>query len=466
MKKTLVWRTAFVCTLLLTGQHPATGQEAEDFLDQSPFRVQPSDPPQNGFAREFGSAVALDGDVLVVGAPQEDSVDDPGVFNSGAVYVFEREGAYWIQRQRLTAPVEIGSQQFGLAVGVALGDAGVDYLIVGGPFAGGGAYIFKRMAGGMWEYDATLSQDDPQLGDRFGASVAIDFFEPPDSQNGDKVFVAAVGAPSNRAPAGTGSQEGSVSVFQPAGSPPSWGGPQEFFGTNGDLVGSSLGMAGPNIVAGAFGLDGTGFNGGGALIFSAANQQPSGVYKYNYSMMVQPSVPEVGVGQDLSVAAAYDPTILGFAALGFPLSDESAFNAGIVLMFSLSPGPNLVTESAVLQPVGLGQGARFGASVALSDRTLAVGAPGEGTDGTVFLYERGASLASWDLVGTLTLPALPPVGPCSGGSSLALGEATAVVGCPTSSSYQNEGTFVYSAGRIFADFFMTGDDGAWTASVP
>ena len=123
------------------------------------------------------------------------------------------------------------------------------------------------------------------------------------------------------------------------------------------------------------------------------------------------------------------------------------------------------TESAVIEPTGLGQGASFGTSVALSNRILAVGAPGVGTDGAVFLYDMGATIETWNLAGSLTIPDLPPVGNCRGGEAVALEGLTAAVGCPSNNNYDDEGTFVYS-GSSFSDGFESGDTTVWSATVP
>ncbi len=464
MKASLRWVATLVLYSLLQGQQ-VMGQGAQDILDQIPVRVKAANPVTNGSQIDFGAAVALDGEVLVIGAPGEDSATDPMVFDTGAVYVFQREGGGWVEKQQLTSPSEAAFEEFGSSVGVALGDVDVDYLIVGAPGAGGSAYIFKRMGGGSWEFDATLVQDEPQAGDLFGTSVAIDYFEPANSPKDDKVFVAAVGAPQNRDPAGSGSQQGSVSIFQPTGDPSTWGRTEEFFGlVNGDRMGVSLAMASDYVVVGTEGLDGTGFNGGGAYVIVAANQQPAGWYKYNLAMTMQPSAPEVGVGQGVSVAAEYNPSVIvAAAAIGFPLSDQVAFNAGLVLVFDFGVA-SPITESAVIEPTGLGQGACFGTSVALSNQILAVGAPGVGTDGAVFLYDMGATIETWILAGSLTIPDLPPVGACSGGNAIALDGVTAAVGCPSFNGYDNEGTFVY-LGPLFADDFESGDTSAWSATA-
>ena len=90
-----------------------------------------------GMDDRFGSAVAVAGDVLVVGASQEDS-DSPGVNGNqlnnnmqaaGAAYVFVREGATWIQQDYLKASNTSSSHPqvgdyFGFSVSVS-GDTAV-----------------------------------------------------------------------------------------------------------------------------------------------------------------------------------------------------------------------------------------------------------------------------------------------------------------------------------------------------
>jgi len=74
-------------------------------------RVQAEDPQDSAF---FGSSVALVGDYLVVGAP--------GAANdSGAVYVFKREGGTWHQVQKIVSPTPIASGEFGNSVATNIG---------------------------------------------------------------------------------------------------------------------------------------------------------------------------------------------------------------------------------------------------------------------------------------------------------------------------------------------------------
>lgn len=99
----------------------------------------PSDPVASD---NFGAGVAIDGDFLVVGAPGATS---SGRADVGAAYVFERVGLTWQQQRRLEPSDTHSVNDFGAAVAI-----GGDYLVVGDPtqhkpVAGtGAAYVYHR----------------------------------------------------------------------------------------------------------------------------------------------------------------------------------------------------------------------------------------------------------------------------------------------------------------------------------
>jgi hypothetical protein len=82
-----------------------------------------------GWADRFGTSVALsgNGDTLAVGANSEDSnatgvdgdQDDDSATQSGAAYVFVREGANWSQQAYVKASSTKVGAVFGYEVGVA-----------------------------------------------------------------------------------------------------------------------------------------------------------------------------------------------------------------------------------------------------------------------------------------------------------------------------------------------------------
>jgi hypothetical protein len=120
--------------------------------------------PSGELFAQFGTAVAVDGDSLIVGAPGEDAGGQPA---AGAAYVFVRTGGSWSLQQRLVSV----SAPF-LATGHAVAIAG-DTALVGAPQDGAGnVYVFER-AGGVWTQQGLLSPSDGVANDGFGASIAL-----------------------------------------------------------------------------------------------------------------------------------------------------------------------------------------------------------------------------------------------------------------------------------------------------
>ena len=175
----------------------------------------------------FGWSLALNGDVLAVGAVDEPSgsrgingaqgnADAP---KSGAVYVFVRQGQRWIQQAYIKASNADGGDWFGLSVALSgMGrwfsdEDSEDVLVVGAdsegsssrdvqsdntlPYAGA-AYVFVR-EGTAWRQEAYLKAERPAMDSWFGAAVAV---------SGDTVVV---GEPQSSTAIGRG---GAVHVFE------------------------------------------------------------------------------------------------------------------------------------------------------------------------------------------------------------------------------------------------------------
>jgi len=124
----------------------------------------------------FGFSVALDGNTLVVGAEREDSaatgVDGDGGDNSadeaGAVYVFERVGGVWAQSAYLKAFNADAGFFFGANVAI---DA--DTILIGSPGESsiggedsGAAYVFSR-EGDSWTQTNFLKAFNAEPGSGF-----------------------------------------------------------------------------------------------------------------------------------------------------------------------------------------------------------------------------------------------------------------------------------------------------------
>lgn len=132
-----------------------------------------------GGGDQFGFAVSLSGDTIVVGA----LYDDDGGLSSGSAYVFNRTGTVWTQQAKLVASDAAEGNQFGSSVGISndtvvVGAVGDDDIASGS----GGAYVFLRN-GGDWKQQTKLKADDAAANDAFGHSAAI---------SGDNALIGAV----------------------------------------------------------------------------------------------------------------------------------------------------------------------------------------------------------------------------------------------------------------------------------
>ncbi|NIR35974.1 MAG: hypothetical protein GWN79_05675, partial [Actinobacteria bacterium] len=125
----------------------------------------------------FGLAVALDGDQALIGAPDD---DDAGA-GSGAAYLFQRNTGgvdTWGQVKKLTASDAAAGDSFGTAVALHgdLAVVGAPAGDAGGTADTGTAYVFERNQGGAdnWGEVTELTASDAALSDAFGTSVALD----------------------------------------------------------------------------------------------------------------------------------------------------------------------------------------------------------------------------------------------------------------------------------------------------
>ncbi len=146
-----------------------------------------------GAGDKFGFSLDLDGDRLVVGAYHEDSGDpadlaNDSVTNAGAAYVFERSMGAWGQVAYLKHPDPNNFDEFGFSVALdgdlvvvgayaedALGaglnpDPAADFTSNG---TAGAVALFERQANGLWTSKAFIKPPNPTQGNRFGYAVAI-----------------------------------------------------------------------------------------------------------------------------------------------------------------------------------------------------------------------------------------------------------------------------------------------------
>ncbi len=144
----------------------------------------------------FGAAIALDGRWLAIGAPH----DSHDAFRAGAVHVFESQGSAWVHRFRLVDPdPEVGAE-FGSSVAIEDG-----LLLVGSPRRDSapspsgagtsevidqGTVSMFALYGDSWIHHATVKSPSGTVSGRFGHCVAV---------RGSRV---AVGAPNEDSSSG------------------------------------------------------------------------------------------------------------------------------------------------------------------------------------------------------------------------------------------------------------------------
>lgn len=268
---------------------------------------------------EFGSSVALHGDIAFIGAPDEQD-------GFGAVYVYSRASSgSWSQQARIANP----DTAKGLGFGSALAADG-ERLLVGAPRDNGGTvYVFSQSGDGNWTKEATLESRRVGEEARFGSTLSL---------NGNQ---ALVGAP--RQAAGSGA----VFVFNRASDDGMWrsagqlvaydGGPRYGFG-------SAIAFVGDEVWVGAPGAD----SGSGALYQFERSSDGKG-----WAGVTKLGGPERKQGDSFAGTIAVDENV---AVAGLTGADYGAGTAAIMERDSETGSWAVQTKvigksSAVLQPI-------------------------------------------------------------------------------------------------------------------
>jgi hypothetical protein len=186
----------------------------------------------------FGVSVAICVDTIVVGAYFDGFGPND---NHGTAQVFVRDGSEWDVETILTADDVRLQDHFGISVAIS-----GDTIVVGnGPEPVNAVpsrcsvYVFKRTSPEIWPQQQKLQNDDGEVGDGFGYSVAI---------SGDTIVVGAFFHD-----VGANDLQGSAFVFTRSGE--QWTRQQELVASNGeegDAFGRSVAISGDTAIVGAF----------------------------------------------------------------------------------------------------------------------------------------------------------------------------------------------------------------------
>jgi hypothetical protein len=166
-----VWSRCFACALALQGDTLVAGQRNDAcwvYRERSgrwEFDQKIPAPPSVSFTW-FSDGLTLDGEWLVVGAPH----DNRFALRGGVVHLYRRDGEGAFEHMDMLAPPD-PSKPAGFGTAVALEK---DRLVIGAPFLDsrvGAAFIYE-LADGRWELRKEIRGDSASVSS-FGESVAI-----------------------------------------------------------------------------------------------------------------------------------------------------------------------------------------------------------------------------------------------------------------------------------------------------
>ncbi len=269
----------------------------------------------------FGWDVSISGDTTAISAPQNDAMGS----DSGAVYIFTRNATVWSQQAKLLAADGLAYDSFGSSLSIE-----ADSVVIGASLDddmgidSGSAYIFTRNAA-LWSQQTKLLASNGVSFDMFAASVSI---------SGDSVVIGSHGhdnGGSNRGAAyvykrdaaGNWSEQAMLSAADMA----SW-----------DSFGTSVSISGDTIVAGAPGENNAGGNdAGSAYLFM---RDASGLWLQQHKLIASDAALEDSFGS--SVALSGNTILLASA-----LDDDLAANSGSAYFFGLDMPPVIGADSLI-----------------------------------------------------------------------------------------------------------------------
>src|ERR1700754_20391 len=300
-----------------------------------------------GVGAQFGNAVAINGNTMVVGA----RFDSTTASQAGAAFVYVFDGTTWTQQAKLLANDGAAADKFGYSVAIS-----EDTIVIGAfnddsPLSNAGsAYVFVR-TGTTWTQQQKLTASDATADEEFGNAVAV---------SGNTIFVGEHFAdlPSN-------SEAGAVYIFTRGGTV--WTQVQKLIPAGGvilgDHFGESLAVSGNKLAVGSPGAD---------IPFTAAGSvyvfvESGGAYIQQQKL----SIADGDNGDSFGFSDAMEGnTLVGGAPQDTPIIAQPAFGAAYVFEFN---GATWSQQQKLTASDGASVD-RFGYSVAVSNNVVAVGA--------------------------------------------------------------------------------------------
>jgi hypothetical protein len=349
---------------------------------------------QDAFADLLGGAVALSGNTLLAGAPSANG-------DAGAVFTYTRKSATVTALTTLAA----ADGQLGDGFGTSLAFDGKT-LVVGAPYANYGAgtvYLFSYSAG-VWKPAGELTATDGQQGDFFGLSVSL------------SGATLAIGAP------GRINDTGAVYLYSKKGA--AWKLQSKLAASDGqseDAFGLSVALDGNNLLVGAPNADTLVSSGAGAAyLYSLAGGK--------WQPLTKLFPPDGQFGAQFGAAVGLSGNN---AAVGAPGDGSLASVVYTYVQTTAGWLPNSELNDGWMQSDG------FGAALALSGNTLLVGAyDGNALTGAAYLFSLKSG--AWSL--TYVYTALDGQQGDDFGVAVSLSGTSVLIGAP----YAN-----YGAGSFY-----------------
>lgn len=292
--------------------------------------------------KRFGFAVAISGDYLIVGA----TGDNHGGKDTGAAYIFKRNGALWLEQAKLMDANGIEDNEFGYCV-----DLEGEYAVVGAwgkDSAEGRVFVYKR-SGEKWSEHAQLSSSDARAGQRFGCAVTL----------AEESLVIGALEDDDR-----GASAGAAYVFARSGE--KWSEQAKLFANDAaanDFFGASVSISGNTILVGKPQSDEDGnASGNGAAYVFIRNAQ-------GWQQQAKLVANDAASGDAFGAAVALESDLV---SVGAPLKNSNAENAGAAYLFKRSNAQwSAVTKLTATDGAAQDE---FGRAVALSSGNVIAGA--------------------------------------------------------------------------------------------
>lgn len=353
----------------------------------------------------FGISVALSGDTLVVGAIGENSstngvatdasAADELADNSGAVYVYQRNGSSWIEQAYIKASNTQGSDEFGSSVAVfgntlAVGALNEDSSTTGVNTTpnedadnSGAVYIFSR-SDSSWVQQAYIKASNSGASDDFGNSLAL--FD--NTLAVGAHFEASSTNEINSTSDNSAFQAGAVYIFTRSNTV--WAEQAYIKGSFTEAIdrfGESVSLSGDTLAVGAY-LDDTPTvsDSGGVYIFTRLGNI--------WSEQAYLTASNAGTGDNFGINISLSGDVL---VVGAPLEDSGTGginqgqggtnkNSGVVYVYNRTG--NNWNEPYFIKASTPVNGDNFGRNVSVASDTIAVGVPLDtSSTGKVYIFE-------------------------------------------------------------------------------